>query len=211
MKKKLQNFHLNSLSLLAKKFLLVTKLTIILICFSGILNSFGAVASPLAAEQQKTKVITGKVSDDSGQTVPGASVVVKGSSIGTITDMDGKFSLNVPVDAKTLVISFVGMVTQEVAIGAKTNFGIVLAQETIGLEEVVAVGYGTVRKKDLTGSVSSVGSSKLAERSSFSAAQALQGKAAGVVVQQTNSAPGADAKVMIRGNRSLLATNDPLM
>ncbi len=210
MKKKLQNFHLNSLSLLVKKFLLVTKLTIILICFSGILNSFGAVASPLAAEQQKTKVITGKVSEDSGQTVPGASVVVKGSSIGTITDMDGKFSLNVPVDAKTLVISFVGMVTQEAAIGAKTNFSIVLAQETIGLEEVVAVGYGTVRKKDLTGSVSSVGSSKLAERSSFSAAQALQGKAAGVVVQQTNAAPGADAKVMIRGNRSLLATNDPL-
>ena len=210
MKKKLQNFHLNSLSILVKKFLLVSKLTIILICFSGILNSFGAVTAPLASEQQKTKVITGKVSDDSGQTVPGASVVVKGTSIGTITDMDGKFSLNVPVDSKTLVLSFVGMITQEVAIGAKTTFAVTLAQETIGLDEVVAVGYGTVRKKDLTGSVSSVGGSKLAERSSFSAAQALQGKAAGVVVQQTNSAPGADAKVMIRGNRSLLATNDPL-
>jgi TonB-linked SusC/RagA family outer membrane protein len=210
MKNKLQNFHLISLHFIVKKFLSVTKLTLILICFSGNLNSFGAVTSPLVTEQPKTKVITGKVSDDSGQTVPGASVIVKGTTIGTITDMDGKFTLNIPNDAKTLVLSFVGMLSQEVAIGTKTTFNVTLAQETIGLEEVVAVGYGTVRKKDLTGSVSSVGGSKLAERSSFSAAQALQGKAAGVVVQQTNSAPGADAKVMIRGNRSLLATNDPL-
>jgi len=102
------------------------------------------------------------------------------------------------------------MVPQEIEIGTKTTFNVLLVQETIGLEEVVAVGYGTVRKKDLTGSVSSVNSAKLAERSSFSAAQAMQGKAAGVVVQQQNSNPGADAKVMIRGNRSLKATNDPL-
>jgi len=124
--------------------------------------------------------------------------------------MDGGFSLSVPNDAKTLVISFVGMVTQEVAIGTKSTFTVTLAQETIGLNEVVAVGYGTVRKKDLTGSVSSVGTSKLMERATFSTAQALQGKAAGVVVQQANAAPGADARVMIRGNRSLKATNDPL-
>jgi len=102
------------------------------------------------------------------------------------------------------------MNSQEIPIGNKTSFNVTLTQETIGLDEVVAVGYGTVRKKDLTGSVASVGSSKLAERATFSAAQAMQGKAAGVVVQQTNSAPGADAKVMIRGNRSLKATNEPL-
>ncbi len=193
-----------------KKFLLATKLTLILICFAGLFNGFGAVPENLTSEQQQTKSITGTVTDDTNQALPGASVVVKGTTIGIITDMDGKFTLKVPESAKTLVISFVGMVSQELQIGTKTSFNVILVSETIGLEEVVAVGYGTVRKKDLTGSVSSVTSGKLAERSSFSAAQAMQGKAAGVVVQQQNSAPGADAKVMIRGNRSLKATNDPL-
>jgi len=210
MKKKLKNFHLNSQNPLLRRILQVSKLTIVLILLTGFTSAFGAAASPLTAEQQKTKQISGKVTDDAGQTVPGASVVVKGTTTGTITNMDGAFTLSIPVDSKTLVFSFVGMVSQEVAIDGKNTFKIVLAQETIGLEEVVAVGYGTVRKKDLTGSVSSVDNAKLSERSSFSAAQALQGKAAGVVVQQTNSAPGADVKVMIRGNRSLLATNDPL-
>lgn len=192
-----------------KKFLFVTKLTLLLTCFAGLFNGFGAIPENLTSEQQ-TKSITGTVTDDTNQALPGASVIVKGTTVGTITDLDGKFTLKVPESSKTLVISFVGMVPQEIQIGTKTTFNVSLAQETVGLEEVVAVGYGTVRKKDLTGSVSSVSSGKLAERSSFSAAQAMQGKAAGVVVQQTNSAPGADAKVMIRGNRSLKATNEPL-
>jgi len=194
-----------------KNLLLATKLTLILICSAGLLNGFGATpGNETSEQQQQTKVITGTVTDDTKQALPGASVVVKGTTVGIITDIDGKFSLRVPENAKTLVVSFVGMVPQEIEIGTKTTFNVLLVQETIGLEEVVAVGYGTVRKKDLTGSVSSVNSAKLAERSSFSAAQAMQGKAAGVVVQQQNSNPGADAKVMIRGNRSLKATNDPL-
>jgi len=193
-----------------RKLLIATKLTLILICFAGLFNGFGAVPENLTSEQQQTKSITGTVTDDTNQALPGASVIVKGTTIGIITDNDGKFTLKVPESAKTLVISFVGMIPQEIQIGTKTSFNVSLVQETIGLEEVVAVGYGTVRKKDLTGSVSSVSSGKLAERSSFSAAQAMQGKAAGVVVQQQNSAPGADAKVMIRGNRSLKATNEPL-
>lgn len=210
MKKKQKNFNLISQNPLFRRIFQVTQLAIVLLCLSGFSSVYGAENSPLTAEQQKNKQISGKVTDDTGQTVPGASVVVKGTTIGTITNMDGGFTLSIPVDSKSLVISFVGMVSQEVIIGAKTTFNVVLAQETIGLNEVVAVGYGTVRKKDLTGSVSSVGSSKLMERASFSSAQALQGKAAGVVVQQANAAPGADAKVMIRGNRSLKATNDPL-
>lgn len=193
------------------KLFLATKLTLILVCFAGLYNGFGAPRGNETSEmQQQTKVITGTVTDDTKQALPGASVIVKGTTIGIITDIDGKFSLKVPENAKTLVVSFVGMIPQEIEIGSKTTFNVLLVQETIGLEEVVAVGYGTVRKKDLTGSVSSVNSAKLAERSSFSAAQAMQGKAAGVVVQQQNSNPGADAKVMIRGNRSLKATNDPL-
>jgi TonB-linked SusC/RagA family outer membrane protein len=193
------------------KLLLATKLTLILVCFAGLYNGFGAPRGNETSEmQQQTKVITGTVTDDTKQALPGASVIVKGTTIGIITDIDGKFSLKVPENAKTLVVSFVGMIPQEIEIGSKTTFNVLLVQETIGLEEVVAVGYGTVRKKDLTGSVSSVNSAKLAERSSFSAAQAMQGKAAGVVVQQTNAKPGEDAKVMIRGNRSLKATNEPL-
>lgn len=193
-----------------EKLLLATKLTLILTCFAGLNDGFGAVPGNISAEQQQTKVITGKVTDETMQAVPGASVIVKGTTIGIVTDMDGKFSLKVPESAKILIVSFVGMIPQELSIGDRANFNVTLVQETIGIDEVVAVGYGTVRKKDLTGSVSSVTSAKLAERSSFSAAQAIQGKAAGVVVQQTNAAPGADARVMIRGNRSLKATNDPL-
>jgi TonB-linked SusC/RagA family outer membrane protein len=193
-----------------KKLLLATKLTLILTCFAGLFNGFGAVMESVSVEQQQTKVVSGKVTDESMQAVPGASVIVKGTTIGVVTDMDGKFNLKVPESAKILIISFVGMIPQELPIGDKTTFNVTLVPETIGIDEVVAVGYGTVRKKDLTGSVSSVTSAKLAERSSFSAAQAMQGKAAGVVVQQSNAAPGADARVMIRGNRSLKATNDPL-
>ncbi|MCE1199378.1 MAG: TonB-dependent receptor [Marinilabiliales bacterium] len=209
MKRKPENFHLSLPNLSLRRILSVTGLTLVLICLTGFVQVFG-VESPASAEQQKTKTITGKVTDDTGATVPGASVVVKGTTTGTITNLDGDFNLVIPADSKSLVVSFVGMVTQEIAIGTKTTFAVKLVQETIGLNEVVAIGYGTVRKKDLTGSVSSVGTAKLQERASFSAAQALQGKAAGVVVQQTNAAPGADANVSVRGNRSLLATNTPL-
>ncbi len=194
-----------------RRLLIVIKLTLFMICLSGLYNVFGAAPENVGSvQQQQTKVISGTVTDDTQQALPGASVIVKGTTIGIITDIDGKFTLRVPEDAKILVVSFVGMIPQELPIGTKTTFSISLVQETIGLEEVVAVGYGTVRKKDLTGSVSSVNSAKLAERSSFSAAQAMQGKAAGVVVQQQSAKPGEDAKVMIRGNRSLKATNDPL-
>lgn len=208
MKKKLIDFHLHALNPALKRFSSALLLVSFLLCFTGVYQD--SSAAPTTVDQPKNRVITGKVMDEAGQTVPGASVIVKGTTTGTITNMEGAFTLTIPVDGKTLVFSFVGMASQEVAIGNRSVFNVTLQQETIGLEEVVAVGYGTVRKKDLTGSVSSVSSSKLMERSSFSTAQALQGKAAGVVVQQTNSTPGSDAKVMIRGNRSLKATNDPL-
>ena len=145
MKKKLKNFHLNSQNPLLKRILQVSKLTILLVCLTGFTSAFGAASSPLTAEQQKTKQISGKVTDDSGQTVPGASVVVKGTTTGTITNMDGAFTLTIPVDSKSLVFSFVGMVSQEVAIAGKSSFNVVLAQETIGLEEVVALNLDDIR------------------------------------------------------------------
>lgn len=116
-----------------KNLLLATKLTLILICSAGLLNGFGATAgNEISEQQQQTKVITGTVTDDTKQALPGASVIVKGTTIGIITDIDGKFSLKVPENAKTLVVSFVGMVPQEIEIGSKTTFNVLLVQETIG-------------------------------------------------------------------------------
>jgi len=155
--------------------------------------------------------VTGTVtSKTDGQAIPGVNVVVKGTTVGIITSSNGSFTIEVPNSNSVLVFSFVGFIPQEVKLDGKTQLNVVLEEENLNVEQVVVVGYGTVKKKDLTGSVSSVSNAKLMEKASFSAAQALQGKAAGVVIQQKDSKPGADATVMIRGNRSLKATNDPL-
>ena len=161
-------------------------------------------------ETQGGKTITGKVTDVAGNPLPGVTVIVQGTTHGAITDLSGFYTLSdVPANG-VLSFSFVGMKSHEISVAGKTYIDVVMTEESIGLEEVIAVGYGTVKKKDLTGSVSSVNNEKLMERAAFSAAQALQGRAAGVVVQQTDAKPGSDAKIMIRGNRSLKATNDPL-
>jgi len=155
--------------------------------------------------------VTGTVTSKSdGQAIPGVNVVVKGTTVGLITSSNGTYSIEVPNANSVMVFSFVGFIPQEVKLDGKTQLNVVLEEENLNVEQVVVVGYGTVKKKDLTGSVSSVSNAKLMEKASFSAAQALQGKAAGVVIQQKESKPGADATVMIRGNRSLKATNDPL-
>jgi len=155
--------------------------------------------------------VTGTVtSKTDGQAIPGVNVVLKGTTVGIITNTDGAFSIEVPNTNSVLVFSFVGFIPQEVKVDGKTQFNVVLEEENLNVEQVVVVGYGSIKKKDLTGSVSSVTNAKLMEKASFSAAQALQGKAAGVVVQQRNAAPGSDATVMIRGNRSLKASNEPL-
>ena len=97
--------------------------------------------------------ITGEVKSQTGNTLPGVTVVIKGTTVGTVTNADGEFSLNVPANAEALLFSFVGMKTQEISINGKTNISVVMQDETIGLDEVVAIGYGTVKKSDLTGAV----------------------------------------------------------
>ena len=149
--------------------------------------------------QQKT--VTGKVTDDTGQTLPGVSVVVKGTTLGTITDVEGMYTLNnVPVNS-TLVISFVGMTKQEIVIGSQSVINATLVSETIGIEEVVAVGYGTQKKVNLSGSVSSVKfNTELANRPITNATQALSGNVTGVWVSQNSGKPGADAaQIRVRG------------
>ncbi len=173
-----------------------------------ILGLFLMVTSGLFAQ---TVTISGKVTDAStNEPFPGATVVVKGTTNGTITDFDGNYNItNVPSDA-TLVFSFIGMKTQEFLVAGKTSINVSLAAETIGLEEVVAIGYGVVKKKDLTGAVSSVKGEELSQIPVPDVAQALQGRLSGVNVSSSDGRPGAEMSIKIRGGGSITQSNDPL-
>lgn len=164
----------------------------------------------LPAVQQKTLTVSGVVKDQTGEPVAGAAVVVKGSVNGTVTDMDGKYTLtNVPEGA-ILSFSFIGLKTQELKAN-KTTLNVILQEDAIGLNEVVAIGYGYVKKKDLTGAVSTVSADDMMMGGTVSnAAQALQGKTAGVQVSQSSKAPGGTISVRVRGSNSISSTNEPL-
>lgn len=167
------------------------------------------ISCPLSIFAQN-KTITGTVRD-AIDVVIGASVTVKGdNSIGTITDMDGNFKLSIPASAKELVVSFIGYDNQTVAIGSKTNFNITLKESSVMLEEVVAIGYAKVKRKDLTGSSVSVGANELKMSPVTTAAQALAGKAAGVNVVSQSGAPGADINITVRGGTSITQSTSPL-
>ena len=164
---------------------------------------------PLCSIAQNITV-KGIVKDNLGESVIGANVTEKGTTNGMITDLDGNFSLTVQKNA-TLVISYIGYVTQEIAIKGNTNLNIILKEDSKALEEVVVIGYGTARKSDVTGSIASVGGDKLQEMPSTNITYALQNRVAGVDMTQTSSQPGATMKIRIRGTRSLTASNDPLV
>lgn len=155
-------------------------------------------------------MVKGIVKDNFGEPVIGANVTEKGTTNGMITDLDGNFSLTVQKNA-TLVISYIGYVTQEIAIKGNTNLNITLKEDSKALEEVVVIGYGTARKSDVTGSIASVGGDKLQEMPSTNITYALQNRVAGVDMTQTSSQPGATMQIRIRGTRSLTASNDPLV
>ncbi len=161
-----------------------------------------------SGDQQLT--VSGAVKDTDGEPLPGVSVVIKGTTQGTITDFDGKYSIpNVPGDA-ILQYSFVGMKAQEVTVNGRTTIDITMIEETIGLEEVVAIGYGTVKKSDLTGSVASVKREDLNHGAISSVDQAMQGRIAGVQVTQASNEPGGGLSIRIRGASSVNAGNEPL-
>jgi len=161
------------------------------------------------ALQQNT--ITGRVIDTNGQPLPGVTVLVKGTTNGTVTGNDGEYSLrNVPADG-TLVFSFVGMRSQEVSVDGRVSVNVTLEQETIGIEEVVAIGYGTIKKSDLTGSVASVDSERLLDKPAFNVAQAIAGKVAGVKIVERSGAPGGEPMIRIRGTNSINSSNSPLV
>lgn len=158
----------------------------------------------------QNRVITGRVTtSEDGLGVPGVSVLVKGSTIGTSSDVDGNFKISVGLNA-SLLFSSVGYLTQEISVGNKTQIIIKLAADNTSLSEVVVVGYGTQKKSQMTGAISSVSSKQISELPVTNARQALQGRAAGVDVVQPGSKPGAGPQIRIRGRRSFNATNDPL-
>ncbi len=154
--------------------------------------------------------VSGKVADENGVPLPGASVLEKGTTNGTSTDVDGNFTLSVMGANSILVFSFIGYATQELAVGTRTSFDVQLAPDMRTLNEVVVVGYGTVTKSDLTGAVSSIKAEELTAYPAIDAVQALQGRAAGVNISSTNGAPGADMKIRIRGGTSINASSDPI-
>ena len=167
------------------------------------------LSPPEAMAQSFT--IKGQVVDNTGESVIGASVVEKGNATnGTITDFDGNFELKLSGKGKTLVISYVGYQTQEVAAVAGKDLKIVLQDDAQAMEEVVVIGYTSRARKDLTGSVGSVSGLKIAAVPVTSAAVALQGKIAGVQVTTVDGAPGADINIRVRGGTSVTQTNEPL-
>ena len=158
----------------------------------------------------QNKTITGTVRD-ANDVVIGASVTVKGqSSVGTITDMDGNYTLSVPASAKELTFSYIGYETQTVAIKGRTQINVTLKESSQMLEEVVAIGYAKVKRKDLTGSSVSVGANDLKMSPVSTAAQALAGKAAGVNIVQQSGAPGSEINITVRGGTSITQGTQPL-
>ncbi len=162
--------------------------------------------APLAVD----RVITGRVVDETSAGLPGVSIVLKGSSRGTVTDADGRYKLDVPDAGATLVFSFVGYVAKEVAVGTQSSINLTLAADDKQLNEVVVIGYGTSRKSDLTGSVGSVKADQIMERPAASLNQGLAGRMPGVQVNTNSGRPGGRTTVRIRGFSSINSSNNPL-
>ena len=159
---------------------------------------------------QQVENITGTVIDKQGAPLPGVTVIIKGTTNGTVTNVDGKYVISDVPENATLVFSFVGMKPQEILVGSQSIIDVTLADETIGLDEVIAIGYGTQKKRDVTGSVQSISSKELENIPVAQIAQKLQGKTAGVEILQTTGIPGQGMSIRVRGAASINASSNPL-
>lgn len=160
--------------------------------------------------QAQVSTVSGVVKDDKGISLPGVTIGIKGTSTGVVTDNQGHYSLKVPVENVTLVFSYVGYLKQEVAAKAGSQLDVTLVPDSKNLSEVVVVGYGTQKKSDLTGSLSSISSKDFKDQPVTRIDQALQGRAPGVQVVNNSGAPGGDVSIRIRGTNSILGDNNPL-
>lgn len=160
---------------------------------------------------QAARIITGKVTDQNGDPLPGANVVVAGTTTATQTDQNGNYQLTVENPASAVLeFTFVGYGKQQIPVGNKTTINVVLKEEAIGLNELVVVGYGTVRKRDLTGSVASIKTNEIVKTASNNALQSIQGKISGADVTKNSGESGSGISINLRGNRSINASNAPL-
>lgn len=174
---------------------------------SGVALAIDGMASSEAFFQDEI-TISGTVKAENGEGIPGANIFIKGSTGGTVTSIDGAFRLNVPDESTILVVSFIGYESKEVAVGSATSINVTLREDVQALEEVVVVGYGTQKKANLTGAVSSISSKEISSRPITSASQALQGQASGVWINQDSGEPGEDgATIRVRGIGTLNNAN----
>jgi TonB-linked SusC/RagA family outer membrane protein len=188
------------------------KLLLAFLCLSGMSTSLSvavnAAPNPLRTPAEFIEV-TGTVTDEAGQPLPGATILVKGTTNGTVSDFDGSYSLEVG-EGDVLVFSFTGYATQEIPVGTQTQINITLVEEASALDEVIVVGYGIQKKRDVTGSIATIDNEKLEKIPVASGVQAMQGQVAGVDVLSTGGRPGQAPTIKIRGRRSISASNDPL-
>ena len=159
---------------------------------------------------QTKKKVSGKVTDQNGQSLVGVTVLVKGTTHAVLTDANGAYSIQLNDNDKTLVYSFIGMTKQEILINGRSIINLVMATESNALDEVVVIGYGSMKKSDLTGSVTNLSSTKLLDKPAFNIAEAIGGKVAGVKIIENNGAPGAGVTIRIRGTNSINSSNTPL-
>ncbi|MGB5229460.1 MAG: carboxypeptidase-like regulatory domain-containing protein, partial [Eudoraea sp.] len=174
-----------------------------------LLKSFLLVGAILSFGLAKAQEVSGTVTDANGP-LPGASVVVKGTTNGTQTDFDGNYTINNVDSDATLVVSYIGYSTQEVAINGRTTVNVVLAEDAQALDEVVIIGYGTTTVKDATGAVSAVNAEDFNSGIIASPEQLIQGKTSGVQITQASGEPGAGVNIRIRGANSIRSNNSPL-
>lgn len=164
--------------------------------------------TPLTKQTQS--ILTGTVSDLNGAPLPGANIIEKGTTNGVTADFDGNFSIDLLDEDAILMVSYIGFAAKEIPVNGQSSLNIVLEEDTAALDEVVVVGYGSVKKGDLTGSVSSISSEDIVQYPVSDPQRGLQGRTSGVSVVQNSSAPGAPVNVRIRGSNSILGNNEPL-
>ncbi len=184
-------------------------MAVLILVQSGLASASGSVPDGLNVVQQR--VVTGFVTDNEGIPLPVVSIQEKGTTNGVLTDASGAYRINLTTSDPVLVFSFVGYTPQEVAVGTRSVVNVSLSLSETGLDEIVVVGYGTQRKESVTGSVASMRGETMRDVPSANITQALQGRIAGVDMQQTSTKPGSTMQIRIRGTRSLNASNDPLV
>ncbi|MBN2519526.1 MAG: carboxypeptidase-like regulatory domain-containing protein, partial [Bacteroidales bacterium] len=172
-------------------------------------QSVNSLRNPAQVKQQDN-VVTGKITaKESGEPLPGVNIVVEGTTIGTISDLEGNYSIKVTEAGASLVYSFIGYVQQVIPVAGKDVIDVVMEEETKELDEVVVIGYGSVKKSDLTGSIASVKTDELTKIATTNVQQSIQGRVAGVMITSASGAPGSEASVRIRGI-STVNNSDPL-